>query len=110
VAELGELAVYGTDHLDVVVLDEFQVLLLVLFRVECELACQLLMKFADVILLPVRKLEVILPPIAEQTHHLEQQLEEGEHEHTASIILQVEGVNILDRVVEVVDVLQLQRQ
>lgn len=105
--QLGKLTIDRPNHLDVVVPNELQVLLLVLLGSCSQAEQEVLVQPALLVLLPVGKLEVVLPAIAQQPDHLQQKFEEGQHQHAPCALLQHEGLDVLDRPVAGLGVLEL---
>lgn len=107
VAKLRELAVDSPNDLDIVMFDKLQIFLLILFGKDSDKRVKLLVQFALLILQPIWQAEVVLLLVAEQPHHLEQQFEEGQHEHAAGVLLEMEGFDVLDGEVELLHVAEL---
>ena len=97
-------------HLDIVVSDELKILLLVLFGSGSDRQQKILMQPALLILLPVGQLKMILASVPEQPYHFEQKLEQRQHEHVLAVFLHHEGLDVLDRPVAGLRVLQLATQ
>ncbi len=84
--------------------NELEVLLLIFLRVGDQSGIEFLMEPTLLVLFPIVQSKMILPFIAKQPHELQEQLEQGQHEHALGVVLQMKRIYILNCVVEVMDV------
>lgn len=74
--QLWEFPVDCPYHLYIVVSNKLKILLLVLFCSASDRQQEILMQSTLLVFLPVAELEVVLAPVAEQSHHFQQKLEQ----------------------------------